>query len=155
MELSPVELSPPMGHPASPFICEGEGTGYTIERQREKRGGRGPLGSRRPSSPLCGSRRSVDDDGDGSTSWPYSPLAPHAGIISRSWRPIPSWRGAWSTGTPDESRTGVRQHSVGSPDPVGDVSSQVCPVMAMGHVETCPLPSWCQKFDPRFALLHP
>jgi hypothetical protein len=39
-------------------------------------------------------------------------------------------------------------------DAVGDVSSQVWPVMAMGHVEMCPLPFWCQKFDPRFALLH-
>jgi hypothetical protein len=85
----------------------------------------------------------VDDDGNGSTSRPYSPLAPHVGIIRWLWHPILSWQAAWSTGTPDKSRMGVRQHSVGPPDAVGDVSSQVWHVVATGHVETCPLPSWC------------
>jgi len=43
---------------------------------------------------------------------------------------------------------GIRQHSASTSDIVDDVSPQVRSVVAMGHVETFPLPSRCQKFDP-------
>jgi hypothetical protein len=93
--------------------------------------------------------RGVDDDGDGSTSWPYLALAPHACVVSQSWCPVPSWRVVWATGTLDRNSTGVRWHSVGLPDAVGIVSPLAWPIAATGHVEACPLPSRCQKFDPQ------
>jgi hypothetical protein len=55
-----------VGHPASPFIGQGEGTSYMRERER---GGKGLLGSHRPSPPYSGPTSPMDDDGDGSTSW--------------------------------------------------------------------------------------
>jgi hypothetical protein len=85
--------------------------------------------------------RGVGDDGDGSTSWPHLPLAPHVGVISWSWRLVPSWWAVWATSALDENRTGVRWHSVGLPTTVDVVNPQAWPVMAMGHVEACPLPS--------------
>ena len=97
----------------------------------------------------------VDDDGDGSTSLPCSSLVLYAGVISRSWQSTLFWRAAWSTGTPVRSRTGIRQHSAGTPDTVGDVSPQVWSVVVTGHVEMCPLPSRCQGFDPGVVLLDP
>jgi hypothetical protein len=55
---------------------------------------------------------------------------------------------------PYESHVGVRQHSVGLPDAMDDMSSHAWPVTATGHVEACPLPSRCQKFDPKLVLSH-
>ena len=83
----------------------------------------------------------IDDDGDGSTSWPYSSLALYARIVSRSRRSTPFRRAAWSTGTPVRSCTGIRQHKAGTLDTIGDVSPQVWSIMATRHVETCLLPS--------------
>jgi hypothetical protein len=93
-------------------------------------------------------RRDIDGNGDGSMSWPCLPLAPHVGIVSRSWCSVPSWRTAWSTDSPDRSRTWIRQHIASLPDVVGDVNPQVWPVMVTGHVEACLLPSRRQKSDP-------
>jgi hypothetical protein len=61
-------------------------------------------------------RRGIDDDQDSSMSWPYLPLAPHAGVVSRSWHPVPSHWVVWATGTPDGNCIGARWHSVGLPD---------------------------------------
>jgi hypothetical protein len=58
------------------------------------------------------------------------------------FRPLHTTR---STGSLDGSHTGIRQHSAGPPGAVGDACSLVWPVVATGHVETCPLPSWRQK----------
>jgi hypothetical protein len=48
--------------------------------------------------------------------------APHASVVSRSWRSIPSWHTVWSTDSPIKSRTGIRQHSASLLDTVGDVN---------------------------------
>jgi hypothetical protein len=93
-------------------------------------------------------RRDVDGDGDGSMSWPYSPLAPYAGVVSRSWCPTPSLRTAWSTGSLDVSRMKIGQHRVVLLNVVGDVSSQAWPVTPMGRVETCLLPSSVRSVTP-------
>jgi hypothetical protein len=70
MELSWVQLDrvcrPSMGCLASHFIGQGEGTGYMRERGG---GGKGFLGSHRPSPRCAGPAGLVDDDGDGSTLW--------------------------------------------------------------------------------------
>jgi len=42
-----------------------------------------------------GPDNAVDGDGDGSTSGSCSPLVPCPGVISWSWRLIPSRRTAW------------------------------------------------------------
>jgi hypothetical protein len=47
----------------------------------------------------------------------------------------------WSTGSPDGSRTRIRQHSVSPPSAVDDVRAQVRPVVATGHVEVRLLPT--------------
>jgi hypothetical protein len=86
-------------------------------------------------------RRDVDDDRDGSMSWPCLPLVPHVGIVSQSWRPIPSWCVTLSTDSPNRSHTGVRQHSASLPNAMGDVNPQVLPIMVMGHVKACLFPS--------------
>ena len=155
----PCARVPPMGHPASPFIGEGEGAGCRErekEREKEKSEGEEGLQGRSVLHLLyAGPVAPVDDDGDGSTSRPCSSLALYAGVVSRSRRSTPFRRAAWSTGTPVRSRTRIRQHSAGTPHIVGDVSPQVWSVVATGHVKTCPLPSWCQKFDPGVVLLHP
>jgi hypothetical protein len=67
-------------------------------------------------------RCGIDDDGDGFTSWPHLPLAPHAGVVSWSWRPVPSRRVVWAMGALDGNHTGVRWHSVSLPDVVDIVS---------------------------------
>jgi hypothetical protein len=46
---------------------------------------------------------------------PCSSLVLQAGVVSQSWRSIPSWRTAWSTGSRDGSRTRIRQHSAVRP----------------------------------------
>jgi hypothetical protein len=142
VELNGVELllngfhQPSMEFPASPFIDQGEGMGYTRERKAERKRAPGP---RLPSSLVGGSRCLVDDDGSGSISRPCSSLALHASVVSRSWHPIPSWRMVCSIGSLDGSHTGMRQHNSGPPGAIDDVRTQVWPVVATGHVETCPL----------------
>jgi hypothetical protein len=98
--------------------------------------------------------RGNDDDVDGSTSWPHLPLALHASVVSRLWRPVPSQRVVWATGALDGDRTEVRWHSVGLLGIVGVMCPQAWPVAAMGHVEACSLLSRCQKFDLGLVLLH-
>ena len=78
---------PFQGRPSSPFIDEGEDTGYTREREiREEEdvdGGAHHLLYVGPISP-------VDDDGDGFMSRPRSSLALYMGVVSWSWRSISS-----------------------------------------------------------------
>jgi hypothetical protein len=158
-----------MGRPTFSFIDQGKDLGYTREREKEKkeknRGKEGPGATSSFSDervPLvvqmmmmrATPRRDVDGDGDGSMLWPYLPPAPHAGVASRSCRPVPSWCTAWSTDSPDRSRTGIRQHSASMPGAVGDVKPQVWPITVMGRVEACLLPSRCQKSDPILELSH-
>jgi hypothetical protein len=66
--------------------------------------------------------RDIDDDGDGSMSWPCLPPAPYTGVISWSGHPVLPWRIAWSTDPPDRSLTWIRQHRASLPDAVGDVN---------------------------------
>ena len=84
----------------------------------------------------------VDDDGDGSTSRPCSPLALHAGVVSKSGAPFHPGRQHGQQVPLTEVMRGVRQHSIALFDVVGDVSSQVWDIVAMGHVKTCLLPFW-------------
>jgi hypothetical protein len=132
MELGLVELTPPTWGVLLPLLYVKGKVQVTRERGREKESERKRERSKEEEGlwshvvlhpPYVGPTGPIDDDGDGSTSRTCSPLAPHARVVSRSWRPILSWRAAWSTGTPDGSHTRVRQHSVGPPDVVGDVSS--------------------------------
>jgi hypothetical protein len=102
-----MELSPPMGRTASPFICEGKAQ-VTREIEGEKSEEEECLwGHVVLHLPYAGPVVPVDNDGNGSTLRPCSPLAPHVGIIRWSWLPILSWRAAWSTGTPNRSRRGL------------------------------------------------
>ena len=50
----------------------------------------------------------IDDDRDGSMSWPYSSLAIYVGIVSQSRHSTLFRRAAWSTGTSIRSRMGIR-----------------------------------------------
>ena len=90
MELSLVELVEPfflpsMERPASPFIDEGKGTGCTRERERERE-----KSEEEEDLQGCGALHllyagpvgPIDDDGDGSTSWPCLSLALYVGVVS-------------------------------------------------------------------------
>jgi hypothetical protein len=85
-------------------------------------------------APCC----DIDDDGDGFKLWPYLPLAPHTGIVSRLWRRVlsPVARRGRQRGP-----YGVRQHSVALLNAVGDVSSQPWPITVTGRIKACLLPS--------------
>jgi hypothetical protein len=106
-----IELScdAPMGRSAPPFIGQGEGAGHTRKREgeRESEEEEGPQGRVILHLPYLGPVGPVDDDRNGSTLWPYSSLAPYTGVVSRSWRPILSWRTSWSTVFLDWSRTRI------------------------------------------------
>ena len=71
-----------MGRPASPFIGEEEGARYR-ERKREKSEGEESLqGCGVLHLLYVGPIGPIDDDGDGSMSWPCLSLTPYAGIVS-------------------------------------------------------------------------
>ena len=71
----------------------------------------------------AGPADTVDGNWDGSTSDACSPLMPCPGVISGSWRPIPSRRVTWRTSVLVSGHTGSRQHSDHTSVIVGDVSS--------------------------------
>ena len=82
-----------MGRPASPFI--GEGKARVTEEEKEKNEREKGFQDRQVLLLHAGPTDPVDVNRDGSTSWPCSSLAPCAGVIYRSWRPIPSRRASW------------------------------------------------------------
>ena len=90
-----VQIPPLHGAPCFPFYRRKESTDYRggkgEEREREE-GFQGyrvrPLLHASPTDP-------IDVNRDGSMSWPYSSLAPCAGVICRSWHPTPSRRTSW------------------------------------------------------------
>ena len=86
-----------MGCPGSLFIGEGkarvtmeEEEKNEREREREGESEEGFQGRRVLLLLHAGPADPVDVNRDGSMSWPYSSLAPCAGIICRSWRSTPS-----------------------------------------------------------------
>ena len=81
-----------MGHPASPFMDEVE------EQVTERKGDKSQVeeGFQYHRAFLllyAGPADTVDGNWDGSTPVACSPLMPLPGVISGSWRPIPSRRG--------------------------------------------------------------
>jgi hypothetical protein len=54
------------------------------------------------------SHHDVDGDGDGSMLWPCLLPVPHMGVVSRSWRPVPSCLVLWVMWAPGMAYHGYR-----------------------------------------------
>ena len=95
MLCSCVQISPFHGAPCFPFYWRRESAGYSGGKG-EEREGEEDFQDRRVLLLLhAGPTDPIDVNRDGSMSWPYSSLAPYAGVICRSWRSIPSRQTSW------------------------------------------------------------
>jgi hypothetical protein len=114
------------GVPRLPFYRPREGPGVHKrekgKEEREKTRGREPWCCVTLLLPQADPAGPADDNGGAHTSRPCPSLVLQAGAAGQSWRPVPSWHAVWSTDPLTGVARGFKQHCVGPPDAVGDVS---------------------------------